>query len=166
MKHKHFSAGQTVYRLVLRELEIVEHKVTKVIIVPEDDPEDDQTKSGFGRLFDVFLDSGKTLYIYENETKSEKVYSTYDEACKDLLKHIDHEIEIASKRLKFLEDGKKRHVKVTMTKKELVEELEKFDDDDVVICIDEQGNWDNIKNLEKDGDTIEIIRDTSRSPYE
>jgi len=36
-----------------------------------------------------------------------------------------------------------------MTKKQLVEQLnEAFDDDDVVVCMDTQGMWDNIEVVE------------------
>jgi hypothetical protein len=38
-----------------------------------------------------------------------------------------------------------------MTKKELIEALEDFDDDQVVICKDEDGMWVNIKEVERDG---------------
>ena len=34
-----------------------------------------------------------------------------------------------------------------LSKEELVEELEKFDDDDVVVGMNKQGVWDNIQKL-------------------
>ena len=36
-----------------------------------------------------------------------------------------------------------------MTKKELIEALKDFDDDDIVICMDFQGAWDNIEKVKK-----------------
>lgn len=43
-----------------------------------------------------------------------------------------------------------------MTKKELVEALNMFDDNDVVICEDESGGWDNIQEVKR-SDVIRII---------
>lgn len=45
------------------------------------------------------------------------------------------------------------------TKKELIEMLEPFDDDDVVICMDEQGIWDNILQVKQDegSSSIDIV---------
>lgn len=51
-----------------------------------------------------------------------------------------------------------------MTKKELIKALEPFKEDDVVICQDEQGGWDNIQRLEHDGGSIVIIFG-GRSPF-
>ena len=45
-----------------------------------------------------------------------------------------------------------------MTKTELIEELSGFADDDAcVVCMDETGGWDNIKEIKKDGSTIAIV---------
>ena len=44
-----------------------------------------------------------------------------------------------------------------MTKQELIKELEKYDDDAVVICMDDSGGWDNIERLKEDGSAIAII---------
>ena len=44
-----------------------------------------------------------------------------------------------------------------MTKKELIKALEPFDEDDIAICQDEQGGWDNIKKVEYDRGNIAIV---------
>ncbi len=44
-----------------------------------------------------------------------------------------------------------------MTKKELIESLENIPDDDVIVCADEDGGWDNIIGIGKVGDTPAII---------
>ena len=44
-----------------------------------------------------------------------------------------------------------------MTVKDLISTLKKFPGDNVVICIDESGSWDNILKVEKHGATIEIV---------
>jgi hypothetical protein len=44
-----------------------------------------------------------------------------------------------------------------MTKKELVEALREFDDDNVVVCMCDGGAWDNIKKVKLDGPTIIAI---------
>ena len=44
-----------------------------------------------------------------------------------------------------------------MTKAELIDALSRFCEDDVVICKDEQGGWDNIERVEPDGSAIAII---------
>ena len=44
-----------------------------------------------------------------------------------------------------------------MTKKELIKAIEKFDDDKCVICMDEEGGWDNIQEVKQDGDAIVIV---------
>jgi len=43
------------------------------------------------------------------------------------------------------------------TKKELIDMLEEYDDDAVVICKDASGSWDNIKDVKQDGSSIAII---------
>ena len=43
------------------------------------------------------------------------------------------------------------------TKKELIDMLEEYDDDAVVICKDASGGWDNIKDVKQDGSSIAII---------
>lgn len=43
------------------------------------------------------------------------------------------------------------------TKKELIGMLEEYDDDSVVVCMDESGAWDNISHLKKDGSCIAIV---------
>tara|TARA_R110002074_G_scaffold68207_8_gene160000 strand:+ start:258 stop:425 length:168 start_codon:yes stop_codon:yes gene_type:complete len=43
------------------------------------------------------------------------------------------------------------------TKKELIKMLEPFDDDDIVVCMDERGGWDNIEEVKKFGGCVNII---------
>ncbi len=43
------------------------------------------------------------------------------------------------------------------TKKELIKMLEEFDDDDIVVCMDENGRWDNVEEVKKFGGCINII---------
>jgi hypothetical protein len=43
------------------------------------------------------------------------------------------------------------------TKRELLEMLEEFDDDVVVICKDEFGGWDNIIEVKKEGGSCVIL---------
>ena len=40
------------------------------------------------------------------------------------------------------------------TKKELIKMLEEFDDDDVIVCVDDFGGWDNINEVTKSGGVI------------
>jgi hypothetical protein len=42
------------------------------------------------------------------------------------------------------------------TKKELIEMLKDFDDDDIVIVMDEIGGWDNVSGVEGSGGQIAI----------
>jgi len=44
-----------------------------------------------------------------------------------------------------------------MTKKELNKALENFDDDSVVICMDDNGGWDNIERVCSNGSSIAIV---------
>lgn len=44
-----------------------------------------------------------------------------------------------------------------MTKAELIKSLEDIDDDDVIVCADENGGWDNIIEIGKVGETPAII---------
>ncbi len=44
-----------------------------------------------------------------------------------------------------------------MTKKELIKELERFDDDACVVCMDDDGGWDNISEVDEWGASIAII---------
>ena len=44
-----------------------------------------------------------------------------------------------------------------MTKAELIKALEQFDEDAVVICMDESGGWDNINSVVADGSGIAIV---------
>ena len=44
-----------------------------------------------------------------------------------------------------------------MTKKELIEALDVYRDDIVVICKDDQGCWDNIERVEPDGCSAAIV---------
>jgi hypothetical protein len=44
-----------------------------------------------------------------------------------------------------------------MTKKELIKALEDFDDDQPVVCTDEDGGWDNIQRVEQDGCLISVV---------
>mgnify|MGYP003654330473 FL=1 len=50
------------------------------------------------------------------------------------------------------------------TKKELLKLLEPFDDDAIVICMDSQGGWDNIKNVESCGSQV-VIKFGGASPF-
>ena len=43
------------------------------------------------------------------------------------------------------------------TKEELIKMLEKYDDDAIVVCMDAQGGWDNIKEVKPDGSAIAIV---------
>lgn len=43
------------------------------------------------------------------------------------------------------------------TKRELIKMLEPFDDDDIVVCMDEDGGWDNIEEVKKANGTINIV---------
>ncbi len=43
-----------------------------------------------------------------------------------------------------------------MTKAELIKALEEFDDDQVVVCLDRNGGWDNIELVEGFGSSIAI----------
>jgi hypothetical protein len=44
-----------------------------------------------------------------------------------------------------------------MTKADVLKNLEEFADDAVVVCMDEEGGWDNIQSIEKDGSGIKIV---------
>ena len=44
-----------------------------------------------------------------------------------------------------------------MTKKELIRAMEYIDDDAVIVCADENGGWDNIKEIGKVGEIPAII---------
>lgn len=44
-----------------------------------------------------------------------------------------------------------------MTKKELLKELEQYGDDSVVVCISEDGAWDNTEKVEPFGSNIAIV---------
>jgi hypothetical protein len=44
-----------------------------------------------------------------------------------------------------------------MTKKELIEAMKDIDEDNVVVCADEHGGWDNIQKIGKVGETPAII---------
>lgn len=44
-----------------------------------------------------------------------------------------------------------------MTKKELIKALEHIHEDEVIVCMDEQGGWDNIDRIGKVGETPAII---------
>jgi hypothetical protein len=52
-----------------------------------------------------------------------------------------------------------------MTKKELIESLAPFDDDDIVICKGEDGGWDNIQGLSQEGTTTVAIMFGGGSPF-
>ena len=43
------------------------------------------------------------------------------------------------------------------TKKELIKMLEDYDDNEVVICMDMEGCWDNIDHIKQDGSSIAIV---------
>ena len=43
-----------------------------------------------------------------------------------------------------------------MTKKELIESMEAFGDDDIVVVVGEDGGWDNIQQVVSDGSWIAI----------
>lgn len=40
---------------------------------------------------------------------------------------------------------------------ELIKELEQFDDDDIVICMDDNGGWDNVEYVIQDGSSVAIV---------
>lgn len=42
------------------------------------------------------------------------------------------------------------------TKKYLMKMLEPFDDDDLVVCMDEGGGWDNIQEVKQDGCLVAV----------
>lgn len=44
-----------------------------------------------------------------------------------------------------------------MTKKELLKALENFNDDAVVICMGDEGGWDNILHVRENGSSIAIV---------
>jgi len=44
-----------------------------------------------------------------------------------------------------------------MTKKELIESLKEVEDDDMIICMDETGGWDNILEIKKNGGLVSIV---------
>ena len=44
-----------------------------------------------------------------------------------------------------------------MNVKQLIEELKKFDECRVVVCMDEQGGWDNIQEVNKEGGIVSIV---------
>ena len=44
-----------------------------------------------------------------------------------------------------------------MTKRELIKAMEGMDEDEVVICMDESGGWDNIQEVRDTGAIIEIV---------
>ena len=44
-----------------------------------------------------------------------------------------------------------------MTKKELLEALERFGDDEVIVCADESGAWDNIERVTRLNGTPTIV---------
>ena len=44
-----------------------------------------------------------------------------------------------------------------MTKRELIKELEPFGNDDIVVCKDLNGGWDNIEKVEQDGSSVAIV---------
>lgn len=46
-----------------------------------------------------------------------------------------------------------------MTKKELIERMELFDDDDVAIIMDGRGGWCNIEKVVKKGSSIALIQE-------
>ena len=50
------------------------------------------------------------------------------------------------------------------TKKELIEMLEDYDDDAVVVCMDSSCGWDNIESVEDFGDGV-AIRFGGGSPF-
>lgn len=43
------------------------------------------------------------------------------------------------------------------TKKELLEMLEPYDDDDIVVCMDSHGGWDNIETVKYFGSSVAIL---------
>jgi len=44
-----------------------------------------------------------------------------------------------------------------MTKRELIEALEPFPEDEVVVCMDGGGGWDNIEDVNRFESTIRIV---------
>ena len=43
------------------------------------------------------------------------------------------------------------------TKKELIEMLKPFGEDEVIVCMDERGGWDNIESVEKKDGSLAIV---------
>ena len=43
------------------------------------------------------------------------------------------------------------------TKLELIKMMDQFEDDDVVVCMDEAGRWDNINEVKKSGAVVAIV---------
>lgn len=43
------------------------------------------------------------------------------------------------------------------TKKELIAMLEDYDDDTIIVCMDENGGWDNIQMVKHDGGCVAIV---------
>jgi len=46
---------------------------------------------------------------------------------------------------------------IAMTKKELIKAMDHIEDDEVIVCADEKGGWDNIIEVGKVGETPAII---------
>ena len=44
-----------------------------------------------------------------------------------------------------------------MTKRELIKAMEHISDDEVIVCADEEGGWDNISSVGKVGETPAIV---------
>lgn len=44
-----------------------------------------------------------------------------------------------------------------MTKNELIKALAPYDDEDIVVCMDDKGGWDNIQDVYKKVTTIRIV---------
>ena len=44
-----------------------------------------------------------------------------------------------------------------MIVKQLKEILDQYDDYDIVVCMDEDGGWDNVQTVEKSGGSVNII---------
>ena len=43
------------------------------------------------------------------------------------------------------------------TKKELIKMLAEYDDDAIVVCMDDKGGWDNVEEVKLDGCAIAIV---------
>lgn len=43
-----------------------------------------------------------------------------------------------------------------MTVRQLINELSRFEDYDIVVCVDDEGGWDNIQKTHRSGSVVSI----------